>query len=145
MKCLLAASELDSTHPTVHEHTIRFKKALDSENEPLAPEVTEVIKKEFTLLPASKPLAEVNDEFLAKHKDSASHVLSAIRVKKVLSNDKSTADKDVISVLDIPTISFQEAIQGLEILKFSHSSELESYRTKASSKWPDVTAFKSST
>jgi hypothetical protein len=141
LKCILAASALQPDHPTVHEQAIRFKQAVDSASETLPKEVTEVIKSDFTLLPASKSLADINDEFRAKHKDSALHVLSAIRAQKLLTKDSSAGDADVVAILDYPSITFQEAREGLELLSASKSKDLEAYRSKAAAKWPEVTVF----
>jgi peptide alpha-N-acetyltransferase len=114
LKCLLAAAALDKEHPKVHEQIIRFKLAIDKDMEAVPPKSAEIIKSEFTLLPASTPLTQVNGEYLAKHKDSARSTLFALRVRKLLSPDSaSSVEKDVVAVIKLPSITVEEAEEAL--------------------------------
>jgi peptide alpha-N-acetyltransferase len=123
LKCLLAAAALDTEHPAVHEQTIRLKQAISSPSEIIASKSAEVIKSEFTLLPASADLSKFNDEFLFKHKDSAQHVMSVMRARRSLSPDSSSnCEKDIAGILDLPNITFEEAMEGLELLSSWRSS-----------------------
>lgn len=142
LKCLLAASELDPEHSKVHEQIIRFKLALDKDSEILPPKSAEVIKSEFTLLPASVDLLAYNDEYLSKHKNCARRTLSALKVRKLLKPDSASAvEKDVAAVVNQPTITMEEAIEALDVLTLWKSSEVNGCRTKAAVKWPHATIF----
>ncbi|KAF4632543.1 hypothetical protein G7Y89_g5579 [Cudoniella acicularis] len=146
LKCLLAAAALDREHSKVHSHIVRFKLALDKDLETLPPKVAEVINSEFNLLPASTPLTQYNDEYLSKHKDCARRTLSALSVRKLLSPESSPAcEKDVLSILKFPTVTFEEAKEALELLSSWRSSQLESFRSGAAEKWPKATIFAAST
>ena len=144
LKCLLAAAALDKEHPKVHEQTIRFKLAIDEDSETLPPQSAEIIASEFTLLPASAKLAELNDEYLSKHNDSAQSTFSALTIRKLLSPSSATdAVKGVTAVLALPSITFEEAKDGLELLKSWNSAEVASYRASAAKKWPEASVFAS--
>ncbi|KAM3071346.1 hypothetical protein ACMFMG_008938 [Clarireedia jacksonii] len=145
LKCLLAASSLDSEHSKVHEQKIRFKQAITSELDSVPPKSAEVIKSEFTLLPESVDLTQYNDEYLAKHKDCARRTVAALKVRKLLSPDKATeCEKGIAGVVELPNITFEEATEALDLLKSWNSSEVESLRAAAASKWPHANVFASS-
>jgi peptide alpha-N-acetyltransferase len=145
LKCLLAAAALDREHPKVHEQIIRFKQIIDKDAETLAPQTAEIIKSEFTLLPASTSLSQYNDEYLSKHKDSARHTLSASRVHKLLSPDSAARyEKDAANVIKLPSITMDEAKEALDLLRSWNSSEADGFRTSAAAKWPNATAFAAS-
>lgn len=143
LRCLLSASAIDAEHPKVHEHIVRFKQAMDADAESINPTSAEIIKSEFTLFPASKSLAEYNDEYLSKHKSSASSTLSALRVRKIL-NPASNPDKDIVGVLNLQDITLETAVSALELLKSWKSSEVESFQSTAAAKWPKATLFQDS-
>jgi len=144
LRCLLASAALDSEHPTVHEQIVRFKQAIDSSLDGLPALTAEVIKSEFTLLPASNSLSHFNSDFLAKHKDSPGHVLSAARIQRLLAPDARAAqEKDVVAILDLPRISLEDAREGLDLLSSWKSSEASSYHQKAGTKWPEAIVFQS--
>ena len=141
LRCLLAASKLDPEHPMVHEHIVRFKLAMNGMSSSISPKTAAVVKAEFTLLPESTDLAHFNDEFLAKHNDSALHILAGVRVRKLLANhDQKKSEADVHVILDLPNITLLEATEGLKVL-VSWNSSTDSYRSKAHSKWPEATIF----
>jgi N-alpha-acetyltransferase 15/16, NatA auxiliary subunit len=146
LKCLLAAAALDKEHSKVHEQTVRFKLALDENIKGLSPTSAEVINTEFTLLPTPVNLVQYNDEYLSKHKDCVRRTLSGLKVRKMLSPDSTPSiEKDAVSILNLPTITFEEAREGLVLLSTWKSSEIETFRKIAGAKWPKASVFKTST
>jgi hypothetical protein len=142
LKCLLASSALDKEHSKVHEQTIRFKLALDKDPDALAPKSGEVIKLEFNLVPSSMDLSTFNDKYLKKHKDCARRSISALATRKLLNpGSSSTCEKDIVAVINLPSISIQEATEALELLTSWKSSEVEALRSRAATKWPKATIF----
>jgi hypothetical protein len=142
LKCLLAAAALNKDHPKVHEQAVRFKLAIDKDLEGVPAKSLEVIKSEFTLLPASTPLTKINEEYLAKQKDSAPGTLSGLKVKKLLSPDSaSSCEKDVAAVIKLPSTTLEEATEALALLSLWKSSEVEGAKSSASEKWPKATVF----
>jgi hypothetical protein len=109
------------------------------------PKSVEIIKSEFTLLPASTPLTQVNNEYLAKQKDSARGTLSALKVRKLLSPDSaSSCEKDVAAVIKLPNITMEEAKEVLKLLSLWQSAEVGGFRSSAAAKWPKATVFEAS-
>jgi N-alpha-acetyltransferase 15/16, NatA auxiliary subunit len=146
LKCLLAAATLDKEHSKVHEQTVRFKLALDENIKGLSPTSAEVIKTEFTLLPTPVNLVQYNSEYLSKHKDCARRKLSGLKVRKMLSPDSAPSiEEDAVAILNLPTITFEEAREGLVLLSTWKSSEIDTFRKAAGVKWPKATVFKTST
>ncbi|RDW71923.1 putative NMDA receptor-regulated protein 1 [Coleophoma crateriformis] len=143
LRCLLAAASIDAEHPKVHEHIVRFKQAIDTDAESINSTSAEIIKSEFTLIPASKSLAEYNDEYLSSHKSSANSILSALRVRKLL-DPASSPDKDVEGVLALPELTLETAMSALELLKTWKSPEVESFQSSAAAKWPKANLFQRS-
>jgi hypothetical protein len=142
LKCLLAAAGLDGEHSKVHEQTVRFKLAIEKDIEELPPKSAEIIKSEVTLLPASKPLTQYNDEYLTKHRDCVRRTLSALSVRKLLSPDSaSSCATDVAATIKLQSITMEEAKEALELLSSWQSAEVESFRSSAAAKWPNATAF----
>lgn len=142
LKCLLAAAALDKDHPMVHEQIIRFKLAIDKDIEFLAPKSVECIKSEFTLLPASIDLVEYNDKYLAKNKSSARHVVSALKVRKLISPDAAkNCERDIAGVISRTDISLVEAQHVLDVLKSWRSGEVDGFKSKAKAKWPKSSVF----
>ena len=140
----MAATALDSEHPKVHEQIVRFKLAIDEDGNTLPSQSAEVIKSEFTLLPSSVNLSHFNEEYLSKRKDSAKHTLSALRVRKLLSPaSASDVEKSVAELIETPSITFEEAKEGLALLESWKSGEIESYRSSAAAKWPKALVFAS--
>ncbi|GKT99175.1 acetyltransferase [Fusarium langsethiae] len=137
LRCLTAASALDPKSPRVHEHTVAFAQLLKTVTD-IEPKVLEVLKAEFNAVDASTNLAKFNDEFLAANKDSPRHVLSAVKVQKLLGQDKTKSEAGVAGILDIPGATYEDAIEGLEVLKSWRSSQ-ESYKKAAQQKFPNVT------
>lgn len=86
-------------------------------------------------------MKKYNADFEAKHKDSASHVIAAIKAKKHLGEDQSKVEKELTEVLGINGISYQQAQKVLSLLRGWRSKEVDSFKKKAAEKWPEVTAF----
>ena len=146
MKCLLAAAALGKEHPKVHEQSIRFKLALDKDMDAVSSKSFEIIKSEFKILPDSLPLSQYNDQYLAKHKDSPQGVLSAIRVRKLLSPESAaTCERDVAAVIKLPSVTLEEAREALELLSLWQSGEAGLCKSSAAAKWPKATVFSAST
>jgi peptide alpha-N-acetyltransferase len=145
LKCLLAAWALDKEHSKVHEQVVRFKLAIDQDNETLAPQSAQIIKSEFTLLPALINLSQYNDEYLARHKGCARRTLSALKIRKLLSPDSAAScQKDAVDVIKLPSITMEEAKETLELLRSWNSNDIDSFRSQAAAKWPRATVFTAS-
>jgi peptide alpha-N-acetyltransferase len=146
LKCLLAAAAIDKEHPKVHEQVVRFKVVMDKDMDGTPPKSLEVIKSEFNILPAAMSLTQYNDEYLAKHKDSAKSTLSALRVRAFLSTESaSSCEKEIASVIKLPSITMEEAVEAFELLKSWQSSEAAPFKSSAAAKWPKATIFSLST
>lgn len=145
LKCLLAAAALDKEHSKVHEQIIRFKLAIDNNKETLSPQAAEVIKSEFNLLPAGADVTAYNDEYLSRNKDCSRRMVSALKVRKLLSPDSaSSVEKDVVGVLDLPSITLDEAKEAYALLSAWKSNEAEAFRQLAEAKWPNASVFATS-
>ena len=146
LKCLLAAAALDKEHSRVHEDIVRFAIAIEKDAESISPEARDVIKSEFTLLPAGGDLKKFNEEYFSKNKDCARRTVSALKVRKILSPESaSSVEKDIVNVLSLPSITFEEAKETYELLCSWKSSEAKAFRSKAAAKWPKATVFSTST
>ncbi|KAJ5496133.1 N-terminal acetyltransferase A complex subunit n.t1.c1, partial [Penicillium diatomitis] len=142
LKCLSAAHALDPSHPALHLQLLQFRKALDSLSEPLPSPIAEAVDAGFEkLLPKSQSLEEWNETYLTANKDSAGHVLAALSARQALKPDsKEKCDKDVVALLDSPSITIDDAVAALETLK-KWKSDPSAFRQKANAKWPEATAF----
>lgn len=132
---------LDADNAKVHEQAIRLRHALNTDLETLPAKVAEVIKAEFTEVPASADLAKLNQEFREKHKASPQHVLSSIRVQEKLGEDSSKLGKDVVGLLKLDGIQLEEAEDAQKLLKSWKSSDLEAFQSAAAAKWPESSIF----
>jgi N-alpha-acetyltransferase 15/16, NatA auxiliary subunit len=141
LRCLNQALALDSSHPRVHEQLVYFRHVLNTSLASLPPKAQEVIKAEFDALDSSVDLKSYNNDFEAKHKDSAPHVISAIKAKKHLGEDPAKVEKELAEVLSIGGVDFQQAGEVLGLLRSWRSREVDDFKKKAATKWPEVTAF----
>lgn len=114
---------------------------LDKEAGTLSPKVAEVIKAEFTEIPASTDLAKHNEEFRQRHKSSAQHILASIRVQDRLGEDRGKLGKEVAGLLQIEGVELREASDAQEVLKGWKSGELEAFKKAAAQKWPESSVF----
>ncbi|GAW11938.1 hypothetical protein ANO14919_012910 [Xylariales sp. No.14919] len=141
LHCLNAALAIDATNPVVHEQAVRFHQEISSKLASLHAKVAEVIKTEFTAIDASTDLKKYNAEFLAEHKDSAAHVVSAVKIQKLLGEDQKTCEKGLFGVLSLKTDNWEPAAEALGLLLQWRSSEAEAFRKAADETWPEVTLF----
>ncbi|KAI3335993.1 tetratricopeptide [Ustulina deusta] len=141
LHCLNAALAIDVTNPVVHEQAVRFHQEMSSKLASLPAKVAEVIKNEFTAINASADLKKYNAEFLEKHKDSAPHVVSAIKIRKLLGEDQKTCEKALFGILSLKSDDWEPAAEALGLLLQWRSSEADAFRKAADETWPEVTLF----
>lgn len=118
---------------------------MDTLPSPLPPAVSETITSAFTLIPTGTSLADFNNDYLAKHKDSALHILSALSVRQTLDpTSKAQNEKQVPEILDMEQAGLEDALEGLNVLKSwgCEESALAAYREKAAKRWGESSAFK---
>ncbi|KAI8946652.1 tetratricopeptide [Xylaria longipes] len=142
LRCLNAALAIDATNPVVHEQAVRFRQELSSKLASLPAKVAEVIKTEFTAIPPSTDLKEYNAEFLKQHKDSAPHVVSAVKIQKLLGEDQNTCEKALFDILKLKSDNWEPAAEALGLLFQWRSGEAEAFKKAAEETWPEVTLFK---
>ncbi|KAF2632025.1 N-alpha-acetyltransferas-like protein 15 [Macroventuria anomochaeta] len=143
LKCLQAARELDLENPMAHEQSVRLRQALSKVSE-LPAEVSQVVKDTFTTPAADADLTAYNNEFIKKHSESARHLQAAYTARYALDNStKSQNETDLIKTLDLSTITFEQAEQGLALLSEWKSEEKvqDEYRSKAASRWSEANVF----
>ncbi|KAH6880151.1 NMDA receptor-regulated protein 1-domain-containing protein [Thelonectria olida] len=138
LRCLTLALALDAKSPKVHEKAVAFRQLLNTATD-ISPKVLEVLKAEFKTIEGSVDLNKYNDEYEAANKDSAPHVISAIKARKLLGEDKAKSEEALIKVLDHTGIEFTDAIEALETLQRWKSSQVEAFKKAALAKWPEVT------
>lgn len=147
LKCLIAAHSINASNPTFHYQIARFRQILDSLSDSnLDPKMGQVLKScSSNIVPPSSDLSSWNDSYLSKHKDSALHILAALRVRQLLDPTSSAKNEiDLLRSLDLPSINIKEAEGGLDLLKEwnSKSDIKEKYLAAASKRWPQATVFK---
>ncbi|KAI0020512.1 NMDA receptor-regulated protein 1-domain-containing protein [Xylariomycetidae sp. FL0641] len=143
LRCLNAGLAIEPDNPTIHEQAVRLRQALDSKLPSLPSKVGEVLKAEFTTIAPSTDLKKYNADFEANHKDSAAHVVSAIKVRKLLGEDQKTCEKGLIDVLKLDSAEHDSAAEAMGLLAQWRSSEVEAFKKAAHEKWPEVTMFAS--
>jgi N-alpha-acetyltransferase 15/16, NatA auxiliary subunit len=141
LRCLNAALAIDATNPVVHEQAVRFHREVISKLASLPAKVAEVIKSEFTALETSTDLKKHNAEFLEKHRHSAPHVVSAVKIQKLLGEDPKTCEKGLFSVLSLKSADWEPAAEALGLLLQWRSGEAETFKKAAQETWPEVTLF----
>ncbi|CBF75743.1 hypothetical protein AN3628.2 [Aspergillus nidulans FGSC A4] len=146
LKCLAAAHSIDASNPTLHVQLLQFRQALNKLYEPLPPQVAEVVDSEFeALLPKAQNLEEWNKSFLSAHKDSIPHKYAYLTCQQLLKPEsKSENEKELAATLDAGIMSLETALAGLDLLGEwgSDKAAKTAYAEKASSKWPESTAFR---
>lgn len=141
MGCLNAAIALDASHPKVHERIIEFKQTIDPVLDSLPAKVAELIKSDFTVIPADKDVGQFNQEFLEAHRDSPLHVASAIKARRTLGEDRDKVEKELAELVKHDKMTFEQAREVLDVLQTWKSKEVETFRTLAKGRWPEVTVF----
>lgn len=102
----------------------------------------EVIKAEFTEIPASADLVQLNQLFREKHSASPQHVLATLRVQAALGkDDRAKLAKDVVALLQLDSVQLEDARDAQEVLQGWHSNELEGFKKAAAVKWPESSIF----
>ena len=150
LKCLLASYQLDPDHPKCHEQGGRLKLALDSLSEPLPSQVKEVIDSSYLSKLSSKSLEECNEEYLESHKDSAPHVQSVVRFRNFLKpgaeDTKSKGARDLQTTVSLESTTLQQAIDSLGLFDELEMPKdaLQTYIQAASKRWPEASAFQTS-
>ena len=150
LRCLLATHQLDPGHPKCHEQGGRFKFTLDNLAEPLPQKVKKVIDTSYLSKLSSKSLEECNEEYLESHKNSAPHVQSVVRFRNVLKpkaeDTKSNSATDLQATLSLENTTLQQAVDGLQLLDELEvpSDARQQYLQAANERWPEASAFKSS-
>ncbi|KAI0398499.1 tetratricopeptide [Xylariaceae sp. FL0594] len=141
LRCLNAALAIEATNPEVHEQAVRFRQEMNTKLPSLPAKVAEVIKAEFTAIEPSTDLKQYNADFLARHKDSAPHVVSAVKVQKFLGEDVKVCEQGLKEVLGMKSTNWEPAAEALALLFQWHSSEAEAFKKAAHDVWPEVTLF----
>ncbi|KAI1171594.1 tetratricopeptide [Nemania sp. FL0916] len=141
LRCLNAALAIDAASPVAHEQAVRFHREITPKLASLPPKVAEVIKSEFTAIDASADLKKYNADFLAKHKDSAPHVVSAVKIQKLLGEDQKTCERALFDILKLKSDDWEPAAEALGLLFQWRSSEAEAFKKAAEQSWPEVTLF----
>ncbi|KAL8950309.1 MAG: hypothetical protein Q9222_003653 [Ikaeria aurantiellina] len=145
LRCLLAARAIDPFHPSIHVQSIRLAHALKLLPEPPSPKVAEIFETEFSsLIAPDADLMKLNSEFLANNSESAAHVQASLCARQAL--DAKTADdnqKDVIRTLALPSVSLEDAVRGLDLLRDwkAQSRYRTDYIAAAHERWPEATVF----
>ena len=94
-----------------------------------------------------KSLQDLNEEHLAKHKDSAAHVQSVVRLRHALKPEdketKTTSAKDLQDTLQSDHISLSDAEEGMRLLDEirAGAEAKEAYLHVSREKWPEATVF----
>ncbi|KAL8824749.1 MAG: hypothetical protein Q9191_004846 [Dirinaria sp. TL-2023a] len=147
LRCLLTSHRIDPLNPVVHEQLIRFRHALKSLSEPLPPKISEMIESQLSpMLAKDTNLSESNDDFLSKNRQSAPHIHAAVRTRQAISPDSTNRNqKDISGALDSDSITLQDAMHGLALLKDWETKQevISEYVEKARKKWPEATVFES--
>ncbi len=141
LRSLNAALKLNKDHPRLHEQAVRFQSVVGPVLSSLPPKVQEIIKSEFTAIPASADLKKLNQDFRAKHQDSAEHVHAAIRTAHLLGEDKTKAEKELVDLLQLKSVTPSTAEEVLATLEQWGGSGVVPFKKAASGKWPEVGIF----
>ncbi|KAH0608172.1 uncharacterized protein H6S33_002224 [Morchella sextelata] len=144
VKCLRAAQKLDPESPVVHEQIIRFRTMVSklSDEDIKAPSKEILISTLEEILPAATDLTAYNDEFSAKHSQSAPHIRGALRARRFLNADTPTTP--LFDALDQEGISLYDVLQGQSLLQELKAPEekIKEYNQKAAAKFPDAVVFR---
>ncbi|KAG7049787.1 acetyltransferase [Colletotrichum scovillei] len=139
LRSLNAARELDASHPGVHERVVEFAHVVRPALESLPTKVQELIKSEFT--PPAGDLKKYNEEFLSNNKAKPTHIVAALKTRRVLGEDSAKAEADLANVVKAPDATFELATEVYNLLKAWRSSEAETLKKEAHARWPEVSLF----
>lgn len=145
LRCLLTSHRIDPLNPVVHEQLIRFRHALKSLSEPLPSKISEIIESQLSsILAKDTNLSQSNDDFLSENRQSAPHIHAAVRTRQAISPDSTNQNReDISAALENDSISLQDAVKGLELLKDWETKQevINEYVDKARKMWPEATVF----
>ena len=145
MKCLLAAHAIDAENPDLHFQAHRIREFVLSPPKPAPPKLSELVSSAASILFASdKDPSDWNDEFLSRHKTSAAHVQSGLRVRALIAKrPREEIEADLISTLSFETISLERTTRGFDLLdEWGSPPEVkEKYRSTATGRWPLAQTF----
>lgn len=148
-KCLLAIHSVDPQNPDLHVESYRFREALGHQADGASTKVSKIVFSESErLFPRDENLSDWNEDFLARHKSSASHIQAGVRVRGLIDKSKKGLNEhSLTATLTLDTISMQEAKLGLELLReWGSSAEVkETYRNRAAERWKQATVFQGQT
>lgn len=139
----MAVHSIEPENPTLHEQLVRFRRELDCAHN-LDPKVSEVLKSHTDIVPETAELSSFNNNYLSRHKDSISHVQSAIRVREIVDpSSRAQNEKDLVQTLQLPNVRIKQAEEGFKTLQGWESSTdvKEKYLEAARAKWPLATVF----
>ncbi|KAL8712323.1 MAG: hypothetical protein Q9220_003474 [cf. Caloplaca sp. 1 TL-2023] len=145
LRCLLAAHAINPSHPSIHVLSIRLAHALQLLPEPPSPKVADIFETEFSpLIAPDTDLKKLDSEYLASHSESAAHVQASLCARQAL--DAETAEenqKDMIRTLALQSVSLEDAVRGLDLLKDwkAQSRYRNIYIAAAHERWPEATVF----
>ncbi|KAK1532104.1 tetratricopeptide [Colletotrichum costaricense] len=139
LRSLNAARELDASHPGVHERVVEFAHVVRPALESLPAKVQELIKSEFT--PPAGDLKKYNEEFLSDNKVKPTHIVAALKTRRVLGEDSAKAEADLANVVKAPDATFELATEVYNLLKAWRSTEAETLKKEAHARWPEVSLF----
>lgn len=146
LKCLLALHALDPQNPTLHVQSYGFRDSLDRHPNGVLPRVSEIVLPGAkTLFPNDMDLSAWNNDFLDRHRSSASHVQAGLRVRALIGKEtRETNEKDLLEVLSLNSSSICSAIAGMELLdEWRSSAEVKDrYKDKAAERWNMASVFK---
>ena len=115
---------------------------LNSTLESLPPKVQEVIRAEFTAVPASADLKKLNAEFKAKHGASVAHSLAAVRAEKILGAEASQCVEEAVGLLKAnKNLTLSEAKAILDTLRGWGGSAAGTLKSLARERWPHCALF----
>ncbi len=119
---------------------------LDHHLDDASPKLSEIMPSETkTLFPKDQEFSDWNNDFLDRHKSSASHVQAGLRVRALIGKKaKETNEKDLFAVLSLDSASMRHANAGVELLdKWGSSPQIkERYRKSAAERWKRASLFR---
>ncbi|KAK7528692.1 N-alpha-acetyltransferase-like protein 15 [Phyllosticta citriasiana] len=165
LKCLLSAHAIDPENPTLHHQIIRFQqerkschpslsisarrqadtvpveafaKAASDADKP----VLEVLKSQFTLIPAGTSAAAFNTAFLERHAKSAPHVVEGLRARVLLdpSTKAKSEDEAVKAVAGLETAQLADALAVRDALREwgSAAEALQRWEKEVKARWNEA-------
>ena len=147
LRCLLAARQLNPNHPKCHEQGCRLKLGLEKLEQPLSPQIKEVVDSLYLSKLSNESLEDGNEKYLESHQNSAPHVESAVRFRRILKPEvaetKTKGVNNLQDTLSLDSTTLQQAVDGLQLLEDieANASEREAYVSAARERWPEATVF----